>query len=209
MVHDVVLHRRDVTAPGMQISVDSLRYYIEELLRQGREFRSLRELSGEAGPESTFLTFDDAFRSFLDRATPVLSEYKLPCCLFVPVGFLGMPGHLSEEEVALLAREDEYTIGSHSVSHPVFRRVSLAQARMELEESRLKLESLCERPIPDFAFPYGSRYACSRRDIRLANGIYDQTFSTVSASVSRRAATRGSFLPRKNLCEAFVMGLNG
>jgi peptidoglycan/xylan/chitin deacetylase (PgdA/CDA1 family) len=40
-------------------------------------------------PRSVLITFDDAYRDFLDYAWPVLKHHRVPAVLFAPTGYLG------------------------------------------------------------------------------------------------------------------------
>ena len=45
---------------------------------------------GYRGPRPTVaITFDDAYRSVLERASPILAKYDLPSTLFVPTRWIG------------------------------------------------------------------------------------------------------------------------
>lgn len=202
MAHGVAPSRRELDQPNLEISSESLRSYIEAELRVGHTFRPVGDLGKCSSRETRFLTFDDALHDVLDNAIPILADYGIPFSLFVPTDLLGQPGFLNEDELRELARDGLCTIGSHSVSHPMFRSLGRDAVIHELGASRAHLESTIGRPVSDFAFPYGSRLACSRSAIRLASAVYERTYSTIGSSPSLRAAARGSFLPRKNLSES-------
>jgi peptidoglycan/xylan/chitin deacetylase (PgdA/CDA1 family) len=71
------------------------------------------------------------------------------------------------------------TIGSHSVSHPDFLKLSLAQARVELEQSKAQLAAILGRKVGLFSFPHGE---CDAATIHLARAAgYDRVF-TISPS---------------------------
>lgn len=52
-------------------------------------------------------------------------------------------------------------IGAHTVTHPIFSSLTLDQANIEIEQSRLDLESITGAPIKYFAYP---------------NGVFDKDF---------------------------------
>ena len=124
------------------------------------------------------VTFDDAFVSVVDNALPELRRLGMPCTIFVPTGALGRhpgwigPAHPDAGEVVAapevlraLARDPLVGIGSHSVSHPNFRRLDDAQAIEELSRSKTMLEELLGRPVRSFSFPHG---AYTARSLQLA-----------------------------------------
>ena len=53
------------------------------------------------------------------------------------------------------AVEEGLTIGSHSVSHPIFSRLSADRALTEVVDSKRTLEDWLQRPIDCFAYPNG------------------------------------------------------
>jgi peptidoglycan/xylan/chitin deacetylase (PgdA/CDA1 family) len=131
-----------------------------------------------SGRRQSAVTFDDAFVSVVDNALPELHARGIPCTIFVPTGSLGRhpgwigPSHPDAGEVVAstdllrsIASEPLVGIGSHSVSHPNFRRLDDAQARDELSRSKTALEELLGRPVRSFSFPHG---AYTPRSLELA-----------------------------------------
>lgn len=127
---------------------------------------------------SSAVTFDDAFVSVVDHALPELRTRSIPCTIFVPTGSLGhRPGWIgtshpdggevvaSPEMLRAIASDPLVGIGSHSVSHPNFRRLDDASARDELIRSKRDLESLLGKPVRSFSFPHG---AYTPRSLELA-----------------------------------------
>ncbi len=120
------------------------------------------------------VTFDDAFRSVLDLAYPILSELDVPGTVFVPTAFpeeertLAWPGidHWAAgphaAELAALSWSDlrwladrGWEIGSHTRSHPYLTRLDDAALSYELQESREACVRELGRPCPSVAYPYG------------------------------------------------------
>lgn len=112
----------------------------------------------------TVVTFDDAYRNFLDRAWPVLHQLAIPATLFVPVGFLdrwgpppirgteGLPP-LSWHELQELADQPLVTIGSHTRSHRDLRRLDQRSLEEEIRGSKEDLEERLAQPIEAFCYP--------------------------------------------------------
>jgi peptidoglycan/xylan/chitin deacetylase (PgdA/CDA1 family) len=62
---------------------------------------------------------------------------------------------LRTEELSRLADSSLVTIGAHTVDHPTLARLSEAEARIQVAESRAWLERIVHRPVTAFAYPYG------------------------------------------------------
>lgn len=108
------------------------------------------------------LTFDDAFKNFIERAFPELSARRLPAVLYVPVAFVqgAAPSPLTGAALPPLAMSDlsqlsraGITIGSHSVSHRNMRTLSSVELAHELGESRRILEQELGTPVDSFCYP--------------------------------------------------------
>jgi peptidoglycan/xylan/chitin deacetylase (PgdA/CDA1 family) len=121
------------------------------------------------GRRYTAVTFDDAFMSMVENALPELRAREIPCTIFVPTGSIGRhpawiaPSHedaaevvASAEVLRMIAHEPLVRIGSHSASHPDFRRLDEAQATQELTESKATLEEILGREVTSFSFPHGA-----------------------------------------------------
>jgi peptidoglycan/xylan/chitin deacetylase (PgdA/CDA1 family) len=121
------------------------------------------------------VTFDDAFRSVLELARPILARLGLPATVFVPTDFPAAPERpmswpgidewvgsehehemrpMSWGELAEVAGEG-WEIGSHTKSHPHLTRLGDAQLAEELADSRREIEDRLSRPCPALAYPYG------------------------------------------------------
>jgi peptidoglycan/xylan/chitin deacetylase (PgdA/CDA1 family) len=127
----------------------------------------IRDDEGEIPPDSVVLTFDDGFRDNYVRAYPILKRYGVPATIFVIVERLESdrdvlsqsgvqrPGlYLSWGEVLEMS-EDGISIGSHTLTHPWLIKVTLEQARREINESRACLEQHLRKPVHLFAYPGG------------------------------------------------------
>jgi len=119
------------------------------------------------------VTFDDAYRSTLTRAAPVLANLGLPGTVFAPTDFVdrsepmswpGIDGWsatayadelvcLSWDQLAGLS-DSGWEIGSHTRSHPRLSELDDGQLRDELAESRRILVDRFGR-CASLALPYG------------------------------------------------------
>jgi peptidoglycan/xylan/chitin deacetylase (PgdA/CDA1 family) len=171
---------------------------MDTLLRTAKPVRAdIAALPPEPGHYCA-VTFDDGFVSVIENALPELDQRNIPATLFVPTGSLGTPPAwvkpesparrervLSATQLAALSNHPLLAIGSHSISHPRFLRLSLADARSELERSKAHLESILERKVTLFSFPHGE---CDAATIRLSQAAgYTRVF-TISPSIAFTSA---------------------
>lgn len=148
-----------------------------EMLAKRRKVVSLTEaLRGRTlkGKPRVALTFDDAYRSVLDVAAPILREFGFPATVFAPTAWLGKsnewdaptgcdlaimsPDELREAESAGL------TVESHGHLHIDFAAASGPEAREDLVESARILEEVTGRQPRYFAYPFGRRSVISERE---------------------------------------------
>jgi peptidoglycan/xylan/chitin deacetylase (PgdA/CDA1 family) len=155
---------------------------LELLLERGYEGATFSDaVNGDAPDRALVVTFDDAFRSVLDRARPVLDRLGLPATVFVstdypdsgrPMAWEGLDRWLdgphacdleclSWDELRALNGEG-WEIGSHSCSHPRLTELGDEALARELAESRARVSEELGLECTSLAYPYG---ACDERVI--------------------------------------------
>ena len=131
--------------------------------------RVIEELSGARRPTSkqVAITFDDGFRDFYTTAAPLLQQYKLPATVFMVTGcagamsdWRGMSGS-SAASIMSWAQVREmvaagFQFGSHTVSHPNLITLSSDEIRVEVANSKKKMEDELGRVVDLISYPYGS-----------------------------------------------------
>lgn len=150
------------------------------------------------------LTFDDIFQSAYQNAIPVLRQRKIPYVAFIATGLVGKSGYVTKEQLEDLAADPLCTIGAHSVTHQMYRFAPGAFPE-EAKTSGRALEAEL------FAFPYGSIYACSRRNRRDLErcGLFSCGFSTLNCDLTKDNRKDRFFLPRRNVNDRFAEGIAG
>lgn len=151
------------------------------------------------------VTFDDAYRNVVD-ALPALERLGVPATVFACSGFADSGRALDVPELTSRIRgyEDDAAtldwpalrelagrgveIGSHTVTHAHLPRLSDAELRRELAESRQRLEDELGRPCRWLAYPYGEH----DRRVRAAaeSAGYAAAFALRSSARSRWAVPR-------------------
>lgn len=143
------------------------------------------------------VTFDDAFANLLENALPVLVKYQIPAIFFSVAGNMGfepcwkMPKNHPDIEQTTMTREQLISIcdiplvdiGSHTFTHPDLTKIQLNEAKKELEDSKIRLESILNRKIEDLALPYGSYNASV---INMAKKVGYKRIYTLNAYVAKQ-----------------------
>ncbi len=101
------------------------------------------------------LTFDDGHLDNYTNVYPLLQALGLPATFFIPSGLIGRRNGMTSAMICELAASG-FTIGSHSVTHPVLTSLSQTEVRRELRDSRLMIEDLTGLACRELAYPYGS-----------------------------------------------------
>lgn len=127
------------------------------------------------------ITFDDGFDNFRTTAWPFLHALRIPCTLYVPVGFVegtmppplrGAHGLKPLEWRALsdLATDPLLTVGSHSWSHADLRRLSVGDLRRDLRQARDRLQERTGTRVEHFCYPQAKRSRIADREVRAVYG---------------------------------------
>jgi peptidoglycan/xylan/chitin deacetylase (PgdA/CDA1 family) len=164
-----IYHRfGDARYPSTNTSLADFRAHLEILRKGGHAVLPLAEIAerlrtGAPLPERCVaITVDDAFRSFLKGAMPLLREYGYPATLFVNSGEMDGPDYLTWEELRRLAAEG-VEIGNHSAAHgylldsrPGESRAAWRQrVKGEILRAQQELTARIGRAPRLFAYPYG------------------------------------------------------
>jgi len=119
------------------------------------------------------ITFDDAYRSVLDTAAPILSKYGLPSTLFVPTawmglqnGWIGPPSRPLDVMGAEELREAErrgIQVESHGSAHIKYWEADPREVEADVRSSIELLTEILERPTRYLAYPFGPTSAEASR----------------------------------------------
>ncbi len=132
------------------------------------------------GTRRVVLTFDDAYRDFLENAYPVLRQHQLHATVFVPTAHID--GSNSWDVEAGLARQKPLlnaaqirdlhatglvAFGSHTRRHVRMTGVDSGVARLEAMDSKRDLERILGDRVTAFAYPYGQLHDFSQSTTRI------------------------------------------
>ena len=139
-------------------------HHVELALDEGFQFVPAERIArGEGLPRELAITFDDGLAS-VKNAAPVLTSYRIPFTLFVVSQWADGENTQFPRELflswhdidAMCARGG--SIGSHSVTHPNFGRLSPEAAAAELSVSRETIASRLGTAPDSFAIPFGQSH---------------------------------------------------
>lgn len=159
------------------ISVTPDRFERQLSLLLDRGYRSITFHEAVTSPprgRTVAVTFDDAYRSVLELAFPVLSRLGMHATVFVPTDLIGTGAPMSwpgidhwlgsphEAELVAMGWNDltllvsrGWEVGSHARSHPWLTTIDDAALEAELQGSRERCEAETGGPCRSLAYPFG------------------------------------------------------
>jgi len=157
---------------GTWVSPSRFISQIDHLLDNGFKFISEKEylevIEGKRVGSSNelLLTFDDGYRSLMDKALPFLAEKKIPATIFLITSFAGsvsswelpLPGrrvkHMDWGEAKELLSMG-FSIGSHSMTHRDLTALSDGELWQEVAGSKKEIEDRVGVGVLSFSYPFG------------------------------------------------------
>jgi len=114
------------------------------------------------------ITFDDAYRNFVEHAYPVLESLGVSCTMFVPTAHIGKCNQwdagiegsqkleiMEATQLRQIAESPQVDIGSHTIDHCRMGPLSAHEMRRQAAGSRAALEQFLGREVVLFAYPWG------------------------------------------------------
>ena len=91
---------------------------------------------------------------------------------------------LTSLEIEELSKNSLITIGSHTQTHPLLSYLDRREIRIELEQSKRKLEKIVGEEIDFFAYPYGGRQSYDLSVIKILKELgYKKAFTTMPKNI--------------------------
>lgn len=171
-----------------------------------KEIISTDNILDKSNSNAVCITFDDVCESVYFVAYPILSKYNIKFTLFPATSYLGKSGYITQNQLMEMSNNSLCTIGSHGVSHSFSRYLTRKLFNKELHDSKNAIESIINKKVNCFAFPYGSKAVCSRCNIiqLYKINIYNIAFSTIPTHISDLTLMNRFFLPRINVTDNYI-----
>jgi peptidoglycan/xylan/chitin deacetylase (PgdA/CDA1 family) len=189
---------------SLSMSTMSFRILIESLIKKGYNFVSLQDIAAmdQMNSKSVALTFDDGYVDLYSFQAPYLFDKNIPFAVFPSMIFINKPLYMTYEQLKTLSENSLCTVGAHSVNHPNLRKLTDECSKSEITHSKEILKGIISKEVEYFAYPYGSLYAVSFRDIKFVKEAgYKLAFSTIKSCLSKNYLKSRWFLPRINVNE--------
>ncbi len=158
---------------------------------QWRADHSYRDEEGPAGPRMIF------YRQLWELLLPLDSSTRRQALTEI-ADWAGRPlepraTHRSMSVEELIELDGPVVeVGGHTKSHPLLPGLDPDRQRVEIEENKAHLESVLDRPVHTFSYPFGANDPCSVRAAKSAG--YDVAVSarpeTITADVDRHTIGR-------------------
>ena len=173
-------HAVSETFPApLSVTPASLVHQIGLLLRRGYVGATFtRALAEPPARKTLVVTFDDAYRSVLETALPILRRLGVPGTVFAPTDLIGRQGPMAwpgidqwvggphERELVPMSWEElrhladrGWEIGSHTCSHPRLTELEGPDLEAELRRSKERCEEALGGECASLAYPYGDHDA--------------------------------------------------
>jgi len=173
-------HAVSPTFPApLSVTPTDLERQLVLLLRRGYEGTTFtRALEEPSARRTLVVTFDDAYRSVLESALPILDRLGVPGTVFAPTDFIGEEGPMTwpgidqwvgglhEAELTAMSWaqlgelvERGWEVGSHTCSHPHLTGEDDEAVEAELRRSKERCEEALGGECASLAYPYGDHDA--------------------------------------------------
>jgi peptidoglycan/xylan/chitin deacetylase (PgdA/CDA1 family) len=163
---------------------DRFRRHIELALALGYRFVPPAEIARTGGqPMDLAVSFDDALKTVLTEAHPILREHNIPYTVFAVSEWSDQGEDWQKEKVLSWdelgkMREEGVEVGSHSATHRNFGHIDEDRARIEFTQSRDTMLARLGYSPDVFAIPFGQSDNWSAGSDKIAREV---GFTTIYA----------------------------
>lgn len=187
------------TATGPRVFDEHLKFLHDrgyKTITLGDAVRRLH--ASEAAEErAVVITFDDGFQDFYSQAFPLLSKYNQSATVFLPTAYIDNgPRKFNSIECLTWGQVRELQkagiqFGSHTVTHPQLRNLTMQDVRHEIQSSKKRIEDELGSSVAPFSYPYAFPETDGEFRRRLQDVLeecgYENGVSTVIGTANRAA----------------------
>ena len=170
MLHSVCEDPVDSCCPNNTVRPDELRDLIAAMRKDGYEFKRFTDAIEHGDDRTVSLTFDDGYVDNYTVLFPILKELNCPVTCFVTNrGNPEFPRERWSTEdpippnaqylTADMMREMDDSglveFGGHTAGHVTLTRISLEDARREIEDNKRWIENVLGHDVVSFCYPRG------------------------------------------------------
>jgi peptidoglycan/xylan/chitin deacetylase (PgdA/CDA1 family) len=198
MYHNIGQPAPEDRKPRLYVQTKAFAWQMALLRMLGYRGISMSEampyLRGDAKGKVAVITFDDGYADTLDAALPILQRYgHTATCYMVSrrmgqhnnwdADLIGARKPLMSEEQLLKWSAAGMEVGAHTQTHPHLPDCDEDSLQREIAGSKADLESLLQKPVTQFCYPYGSLDARVVEAVRKAGYEAATTTSRGTAGV--------------------------
>lgn len=160
---------RGTALRGLIVAPSSFAWQMRMLRLLGYKGLSMRDLepylSGAKQGKVVGLTFDDGYQNNLTHALPTLKRHGFTATCYGVSSMIGGTNSWDKGKVAekpLMTLDDwrvwrnaGMDVGSHTQTHANLNALSDADARLQIQQSKVDLEQALDCEVRHFCYPYG------------------------------------------------------
>ena len=153
-------HRFDENKyPSTNIKIEDFRRHLDLIKNEGIQFVSHEEFvkifKSNNPRRKILLTIDDGFRSFYEKAWPILKEKEIPFIIFINTETVGANGYMGWKEIKEISKFNFVHVGNHSHSHDYLVDKTDQEIKDDLETSKKIFKNQMSHETEFFAYPFG------------------------------------------------------
>lgn len=141
----------------------------------------IKKLQNRSGQDVHIMTSWDDFGDYDDRLYDELLKHGIPAIFFVPVMELHNPKKLDLAKVI----SKDFTIGSHTINHPVLTAISHADMVCEVHYSKRMLEEMVDQEITHFCYPKGRYNKYVTEEVKKAGYTFARTVDVLDTNINQ------------------------
>ena len=193
--------------PSTNVRIKEFIQQIEMVRQNNLEFISHDELRSILVEKKNYekkkvlLTIDDAFKSFYEKAWPILKEKRIPFVLFINTREINTnnPNYMNWEQIREIQNSKIGVIGGHSFSHDYLINKTNNEIKEDIEKSHKDYQRELGQIPKFFSYPFGE-YSLSFKNI-VKDFKYEVAFGQHSGVIDK---TKDVFeLPRYPINENY------